>query len=101
VIFSRGDESAPIRVIPGRTPTTVETAGDTKVSMRSFVRDYLVLPEDLVLNDEQVWPKAGDEFIEDDAIYEIVRDLNGEPAWVWHDQLKEVMRVHTQLAAGT
>lgn len=102
MIYSRGGDSVQLVVIAGRTPTTVEDS-DTRVRLKSYVRDYLILPEDLTFDegDTTFFPKAGDEIVDGDATYEVVAIQSGEPAWVWHDQEKEVIRVHTQLSAGT
>lgn len=107
VIYTTTDDlSLQIRVIPARTVTRVEDS-DARTQLRSFVRDFLILPEDLVDPDDedetQIWPQAGDTITEaDGAVYEVVRDLHGEPGWRWDDQqTKQVIRVHTQIIAGT
>ena len=77
-------------------------SGGNAVRLKSFTPDFLILPEDLVLNDETVYPQAGDEITDGDTTYEVPLEFNGEPAWRWDDQqTKQIFRVHTQLIAGT
>lgn len=102
MIYSRGGDSVPLVVMAGRTRNTVENS-DTRVQLKEEIRDYLILPEELTFDDGETtfWPKAGDEIVDGDATYEVAAIQNGEPAWAWHDQEKEVIRIHTQLVAGT
>ena len=104
VVYSDGTNEFSIDVIPARTGTQVLDS-ETNTQLRSFVRDFLILREDLEDDDEvQVWPEAGHTITDasDGSVYQVVRDLHGEPGWRWDDQLtKQVMRVHTQIIAGT
>lgn len=104
VIYSRGADSVddgPIRGLIGDTPMMV-TNSTTGIQLRVTNRDYCFLPEDLVIGGNQIWPEPGDRITEaDGTVYEVPRRLHDQPAWTWHSQLKQVMRVHTQLVLGT
>lgn len=102
VIYTQGADDVPLTAIPAQTNTTVEDSS-TRQRLRSSVRDYLILPEDLVdADDVQIYPEPGDLITEGDTVYEVPQELAGEPCWRWDDeQTKQVFRVHTQLYAGT
>lgn len=99
-IYSRGDESVSLFVMPGKTNTEL-VDDDDRVSIRSMVRDIECLPDELTLNDVEIKPVPGDLFTEPDgAVYEVFR-LGGEPGWRWSDATKQIVRIHLQLVMGT
>lgn len=103
VIYTGDDDaSIQIRVIPAETNPLI-TNSETNTQIRDTVRDYRILREDLEIDDELFWPKAGHTITEaDESTYEVVRDMHGKPGVHWDDeQTKQVVRVHTQLIAGT
>lgn len=101
VTYDTGSEELSITVLPGSTRTTVEDS-QTGVQLRSAVDDFLILASDLVVDDVQIYPRAGHEITRSDgAVYRVVPQLAGEPAWRWSGNEKQIMRVHTQLVLGT
>lgn len=99
-IYSRGVNSVSLTVIAGRTPTELIDS-EAGLQIRSMVRDILILPDELVINDVEIKPIPGDIWTEEDGtLYEVIR-LGSEPAWRWSEQTKQILRVHTQQIAGT
>lgn len=102
ILYSRNDDSVALVALPGSTRTTIEDS-ETRIQLRSNVWDFLILASELVIDDVQIYPRAGDEItmIDDGSVYRVIRELAGEPCWRWSGNVKVVMRIHTDLLSGT
>lgn len=97
--YTRGSDAVPLRGIIGSTFTT-QVYDEVGSQVRGTVRDYLILPEELVIAGDEVKPQAGDRITEEDGTsYEVV-PIGDQSAWRWSDPHKTILRVHTHQIGG-
>lgn len=69
------------------------------VRMNSKVRDYLIVPESLIINSIKVEPAEGDQIVDTNdgstQTYEVM-SLGGDMAWRYTDRYHTMLRVHTR-----
>lgn len=100
ITYRRGDDSVELTAVVGQTATSlaIDEAGS---QVRGSIRDYLVLPEDLVLDGAVTKPRPGDRITDPDGVVLEVARLAGEPGWRWSDPGRQVVRIHTQEIGGS
>lgn len=97
VIYRRGAASVTLAAVLGRTRIDVEDAEG--VTVRSYVRDFLLRADDLRLGGDRILPQPGDRIEEaaDDGTYiHEVLPLAGGDCWRWSDPHRTIIRVHTR-----
>jgi hypothetical protein len=98
VIYGRGANQTSVTAIIGRTLLKLED-GYGGVHMQWTDRDFLIPPDELVLNGSQVIPERGDTIRETDNGKIYVYEVNapgGEPTWRWSDPHRKLLRIHTK-----
>ncbi len=97
VTYTRGAASVDLPATVGKT--TFEVDDGYGVLVRHEFRDYLILAEQLVLNDENVLPERGDRIRETingrTFVYEVTAP-GKEPCWRYSDAFRKTLRIHTQ-----
>jgi len=97
VTYMRGTNSVVIEVTVGRT--SVEYEDDHGVRIRSEIRDYLIVPSDLILNSVEIEPEEGDKVIDNNegntSTYVVMGTEYGQ-SWRWTDRYHTLMRVHAR-----
>lgn len=98
VVYHRGDDSVPLKAVPGRTRyELVEGEGHITVH---YSRDYLIIASKLVLDEDAIEPQLGDRVVETATGREhTLLDWPGEPCWRWSDEHRVRIRVHTKETA--
>jgi len=89
VIFVRADKDVSILATVGRTTFEQSDEGGMLISFRS--RDFILSREDLVIDDVEVFPQAGDKFVVGDTTWEV---MSANPCD--GDTLDTMLRVHTK-----
>lgn len=97
VTYSRGETTASVTAVPGRTVAITEDASG--LTVRSVQRDWIVKAAALVLGGAAVLPEVGDQIrltVADGVeVFEVQR-LAGEPCYRPVDDLAAVLRIHTR-----
>lgn len=94
VIYQRGTLTVTLDAVVSQS--VFESGTDYGV-MRVETRDYLFKPSALVLNAKTITPERGDKIIEDGRTH-IVTEPAGLPAYVYDDENRLMMRVHSVLS---
>lgn len=100
VRYQRGEsyvdlESATVAV------TTVDYEDEHGVRLKAEIRDYLISPADLILDDVQVEPQESDEIIdtnEGGTKTYVVMGIEAGVAWRYTDRYHTMFRIHTREA---
>ena len=98
VIYRRGGDAAEVPATIGRTVFKVTDDYGRFQYIES--RDYLISTADLALNGTPVFPRQGDEIIEDGFVYEVMAP-NNEPEWRYSDSYRQTLRIHTKFIGET
>jgi hypothetical protein len=97
VVYQRGVSSVEVPATIGRTVFEVDDGFGTLVRIES--RDYLILAEHLVLDDQVTLPQCGDRIRETEGsqthVYEVMAP-GKEPPWRYSDPFRKTLRVHTK-----
>ena len=97
VIYRRGADSVACKATLARTQYEVED--DYGLRIRVEVADFLILADDLVLNDQKVEPEVGDRIETERAgtaqAFEVL-SLAGEGPWRFSDVYGKTLRIHTK-----
>lgn len=94
VTYRRGEDSVEVTATVGETAFRLSDGYAAEIVVR--MRDYLITAADLVLDDAQVEPQAGDRIVEGTAVYEVMGPGNGEPEWRWSGPDGTTLRIHTK-----
>ena len=96
VQYVRGNSSVQVAATIGRSTFEVDNGAGGLLRLES--RDYLILPDDLVLLEQAIKPREGDRITETvgsgTIVYEVAR-FGSEPCWRY-DQQRTRMIVHTR-----
>ena len=93
-VYRRGSEALEITAYPGQT--AFETvSGLDDISEAFYSRDYLFRACDLVLGGEPTLPVPGDQIIDGQTVYEVMRG-QGERPYRFSDHARTLLRVHTK-----
>lgn len=98
VTYLRRKQSVSLVAIPARTPVRVDPQGQSRIESR--MRDWLIVPGDLVIDEAEVLPIQGDTITDDSGFVWRVVDIDGEPCWRYTNSAKVQIRVHSQLIQG-
>ena len=97
VLYARGAASVEVRAQIGRTPFGVDSGAGMVVEEVS--RDFIVLAADLVIDGQQIEPRAGDRITETlrgrTFVYEVNSPGKGQP-WRWDDDFGTAYRIYTK-----
>lgn len=97
VLYRRGNQTRTLSAVVGKSEVQVEDHAGYLT--RSFVRDFLIRPEDLILGGQTVLPEVGDrieETVDGQTYIHEVLPLAGAEAWRWSDPHRRLLRVHTR-----
>lgn len=97
VIYRRGSASVSVAATLGRTRVDLQDAEG--VTVRSYVRDFLIRAADLVLGGQPVIPQPGDRIDEpvgQRTYQHEVLPLAGGDCWRWSDPHRTILRIHTR-----
>ena len=98
IVYSRGDDSAPISAVVGKTSKEIQDGNG--VVHRWESRDYLIRASDLRLSGKQVAPQEGDRITERGqgratVVHEVRGAALGTAPWEWSDPSRALYRIHT------
>lgn len=96
VRYRRGDESVELIVVRGNS--RYEIADNSGMMVNKDVLDFIILTSELVLDDENVLPMAGDriEELDSGAVHELMQPSPSETLWRYSDRNRSRVRVHTR-----
>jgi len=91
-------------IYPSATPVDAvnEFLDEDGVVIQSRLRDFIIRPEDLVIDGTETRPIARDLITETDEatgikmVFHVVSD-NGSPVWEWSGEYRNAILVHTKL----
>jgi len=97
VRYVRGVDYVDIDVTVGGT--RVDYEDESGVHVRAEIRDYLIVPGELILSDVVIVPTEGDEIIDsnegDTSTFQIMNSIEGI-GWRYTDRYHTLLRVHTR-----
>jgi len=97
VRYVRGVDYVDIEVTVGGT--RVDYEDESGVHVRAEIRDYLIVPGELILSDVVIVPTEGDEIIDsnegDTSTFQIMNSIEGI-GWRYTDRYHTLLRVHTR-----
>src|SRR4051794_37527237 len=97
VVYVRADSSTTLRATIGRSEFEMDEGNGLVTRVES--RDYLILVDDLVLDDQPAEPQPGDRIVEGDlsdgVVYEVMAPV-GQHCWRYSDPYRQTYRVHTK-----
>lgn len=97
VIYQRGAESVPVLATFGKTTYEVKEAEG--ITVGAEVVDFLITAANLVLQDEPIQPRYGDQIIvSGQGTYEVL-DLPGDGCFRYSDPYQMTFRIHTKRIA--
>ncbi|OQA32845.1 MAG: hypothetical protein BWY57_01651 [Betaproteobacteria bacterium ADurb.Bin341] len=97
VAYKRGADSAVVLATFGKTAYQVEASEG--ITVGAEVVDFLISASDLVIQDQAIQPKYGDQIIvSGQGIYEVL-DLPGVGCWRYSDPYQTTYRIHTKKIA--
>lgn len=98
IVYRRGADEVTVEAIVGRTLLKLDD-GYGGVRMEWTDRDFLIAPEDLILDGQRTLPKRGDQIWETHdgktLVYEVLAP-GSEPEWRWSDPHCKLLRIHTK-----
>ena len=92
VRYVRGTDEVSLVAVPGRSD--IEDQGIDTETLTAKADDWLILAEDLWIDEAKITPKRGDRIYSNGHVFEVVR--RGESlCYRWTDQTKQILRVYT------
>lgn len=102
VVYRQGGVPISVSVTPGRS--IIEYDGDDGVRYRVELRNYLIRPEELIIDGKQIRPKEGDTITDDNrgSTVTYIVASEGGVSWRWssryHEQYRVVVKERSEMA---
>ena len=97
IVYARGENTVTLQATVASTDTDQYIENGLRI--RSQIRDYLIVPGDLILDSEVVEPEDGDiitDTSEGSTSVYTVMCIDGGESWRWTDRYHTLLRVHTR-----
>ncbi len=97
VTYQRGADTVTVLATFGKTEYEVEASEG--ITVGAEVIDFLIAATELVIQDQPIQPRYGDQIIvAGQGTYEVL-DLPGAGCWRYSDPYQMTFRIHTKLVA--
>jgi hypothetical protein len=93
VVYCRASSSTAVPAILGKSEFDVDDGAGSLVRYES--RDFLILKEDLKLDEIRIEPLPGDRIVSECQQFEVMQ-IPGQPCWRWSDAYRRRFRIHTK-----
>lgn len=97
VTYKRGADSVAVLATFGKTEYQVEESEG--ITVGAEVVDFLITAADLVIQDQSIQPKYGDQIVVEGQGAHEVLDLPGVGCWRYSDPYQMTFRIHTKKIA--
>jgi len=97
VTYQRGTDSVTVLATFGKT--TYEVEASEGITVGAEVVDFLIAASELIIQEQPIQPKFGDQIlVAGQGTYEVL-DLPGAGCWRYSDPYQMTFRIHTKLVA--
>ena len=97
VTYRRGQGQVTVNATLGKTD--YETSDESGFTVKAHTNDFLVIAVDLMIDDDLITPKVGDQIIltrnSRQAVFEVLALPSGE-CWRYSDPFGKTLRIHTK-----